>query len=597
MATIQPTIETAAGEKDSASKRWMYFWALLFLASVPLLIPYMIDMWAHDRYRYFPFALLATGWLVYNRFDGRFYPPRSWFSWGVISIACVLIAGSAVIQFPWFAAVGFVLIALCCLHAMRGHEDTSLLVCGLPLLTFIQLPRADVLLTQKLQDITTWLSSVMLDASAVPHTVSNRVIQLADRELFVAEACSGIQSVFTLGFLACVLLAFRRRPVWLFPVYLLIACLLAVLANVIRVTVVALGIAWFQIDMTAGWSHDMIGYLALIIAGLFLLSFDHLLVTLLHIVQPESEFNPLISAWNFFAVRTDVEVVADPQINRDAIQDATRRDQASAAFLWANRLSGSPVAKIGFACLIGLIAIGSAVQVLRSSKPKDILFSNESLVFDPDPKMLDPSLHALRVVSHTPNRGYEDPRLGANSDVWECETGDVKAQFVLSQPHKGWHELCDCYERLDWMLINRNIKSAGEMESLGVSSKSPQAIEVPYVVARFKKDPGQFGYLLFAGIGSDGALIPAPSSLSAFTHRIWNRIDGSGVWNQDEVIMLQMWVTSPRKLTAKNLQELEDDFVAARATFAEAIAANASHYSGDEGQVAARTLNHLGETL
>ncbi|MGZ7227087.1 archaeosortase/exosortase family protein, partial [Streptococcus pyogenes] len=76
---------------------------------------------------------------------------------------------------------------------------------------------------------------VLLDAFAVPHAVANNVIQLANRELFVAEACSGIQSVFTLAFLALLMIAWRRRRVWMTPIYLLIACLLAVFANVIRV--------------------------------------------------------------------------------------------------------------------------------------------------------------------------------------------------------------------------------------------------------------------------------------------------------------------------------------------------------------------------
>ena len=143
---------------------------------------------------------IFSSWLSgLQRSDGRLYPPRSWFSWCAIGFACLLIVGSAVIQFPWFAAVGFVIMAACCLAAMRGPEDRSLLVVALPLATFIQLPRADVILTQRLQSVTTWMSSVLLDITAIPHAVSNRVIQLKDRDLFVAEACSGIQSVFTLG--------------------------------------------------------------------------------------------------------------------------------------------------------------------------------------------------------------------------------------------------------------------------------------------------------------------------------------------------------------------------------------------------------------
>ena len=65
---------------------------------------------------------------------------------------------------------------------------------ALPLVMLINLPLGyDQLLTMRLQQITSGLSSVMLDVLAIPHALNNNVIQLATRELFVAEACSGLQ--------------------------------------------------------------------------------------------------------------------------------------------------------------------------------------------------------------------------------------------------------------------------------------------------------------------------------------------------------------------------------------------------------------------
>ena len=137
--------------------------------------------------------------------------------------------------------------------------------------------------------------------------------------------------------------------------------------------------------------------------------------------------------------------------------------------------------------------------------------------------------------------------------------------------------MCDCYERLDWRLINRDIRSGEGLEQLDVVTSDLDDSKVPYVIGRFKKEPEGYGYLLFAGIGSDGVLVPAPSSLSAFTHRVWNRIDASGVWNQSEVIMLQMWITTKEKLDHNTLRKLETEFVSARAAFASSIQANAAN--------------------
>ncbi len=223
-------------------------------------------------------------------------------SWIAIGVGVALTAFGIAIASPWICAVAFVSFAATFYFAATDKEGRSLIGLALPLVMLINLPLGyDQLLTIRLQQITTGLSSVMLDVLAIPHAVANNVIQLTTRELFVAEACSGIQSVFTLMFLATLLVSIYRRPIWLAPLYLVIAALLAIAANVLRVTVVAVGDVWLSIDLADGWQHELVGYSALCIATLFLLSFDHLVTTLLHPVDPvvDGENNPLITAWNF----------------------------------------------------------------------------------------------------------------------------------------------------------------------------------------------------------------------------------------------------------------------------------------------------------
>lgn len=583
MATVESFHESIAEEPaDSApSSSWRWFWLGLYCAVIPLLIPYFSGLWVYHRYRYIPFAIGAVVWLAYTRSDGKFYPPRGWVSWLAIVFGLLLVVMGVVFQFTWFAAVALVFISGALLYTLRGTNDDTLFVLVLPLLTLVQLIRLDVLLVRYLQNITTWLSSVLLDGMAmvngmaVPHAVANNVIKLSDRELFVAEACSGIQSVFTLSFLALLMVAWRRRRVWMAPIYLVIACLLAIFANVIRVTTVALAATWADADLAEGWPHDLLGYIALAIAGGFLLSFDHLIATLMHRVPEETDFNPLVTAWNYFALRPE-QAVASARTTQRELKQLESRDQGTSAVRWAQALVDNRGIQIGFAVIAGVISIASISRVVMSQKPAGFVASDAALVFDPPREILEESLRVLSIVDHKSNRGYENPRLGANSDIWECEWDDITAQLVLSQPHKGWHELCDCYERLEWRLLDRDIRSPEDFESMELDTDNEGAMKSTYVVARFKRPPGQFGYLLFAGIGSDGSFLDAPDSLSAFTHRVWNRIDSTGVWDQNEVIMLQMWVTSNERLKPKELLELQTEFVAARAKFGERITENAN---------------------
>ncbi|MCD0461695.1 exosortase U [Roseiconus lacunae] len=551
---------------------WRWFWLALAIVSAPLLVPYFVKLWSKPTYQYFPFAIGVVAWLAYQRSDGRFYPPRGMISWAAIGLGLFFIAFGAVFKFPWFGAVAAVFFATAMLRAMRGPYDRTLLVTALPLFTVIQLVRLDTLLVIRLQRITTWFSSVLLDGLAIPHAVANNVIQLADRELFVAEACSGIQSVFTLGFLALSVVAWKRRRVWTAPIYLAIACLLAVFSNVVRVTVVALAASLYEIDLAEGWSHELLGYVALGLAFAFLLSFDFLMTTIFHEVPSESEFNPLVSGWNQIAIRRG-EDDGERTTQRETI-DQLETDRQGVLFATAQRWIQNRNAQIGFLTVIVLIAGLAVFQVVTSRRPENRVEGDSDLVFDP-PSNLMGEMQTLSVVNHVSNRNYEVPYLGANSDVWECSSGDITAQIVLSQPHNGWHELCTCYERLDWLLLDRDIKSPEDLEIFEVETRNPDAMNSTYVFARFKQGPTARGYLLFSGIGSDGTLIDAPNSLAAFSHRVWNRIDSTGVWDQDEVLMLQMWVIVPDKLDPKHLNSLEKDFVAIRAKFADEIARNA----------------------
>ncbi|MEO1618947.1 MAG: exosortase U [Planctomycetota bacterium] len=569
----QPRDDVAAATTGvTPDPRWRWFWIALLLTTIPLMIPYLGGLWGRTTYRFFPFAIAGSAYLAYSRSDRQFYPPRGGFSWGAILFGVLLVLAASVLQFTWFSAVAFVIFCTMMFSAMRGEDDESLLLVALPLFSIIRLIRIDDLLVLSLQRVTTWMSSVLLDVLAVPHAVANNVIRLADRELFVAEACSGIQSVFTLGFLALMVVAWKRRRVWMTPLYLGIACLLAIFANVVRVTVVAYAASVSEFDLAEGWPHELLGYISLAMAFGFLLSFDYLVSTMLHRVPEETDFNPIVKAWNYCSLRPAGE---GGRFTQRDLRNLNAADAKSPIFRLAQQWVNHRVGQIGFLSVAVLLFGYATLQLIQSRKPANLIAGERALVFDPPSDLLNASTQNLTVVNHLTSRGFELPGLGANSDVWECQWQEGEVRFVLSQPHQGWHELCDCYERLEWTQLDRSIRSPDDFEKLEIETTSPDALKSSYVVARFKRGPAAYGYLIFSGIGSDGTLLEAPDSLSAMTHRIWNRIDTTGVWEQNEVLMLQMWLTVPEKLKPKELQSLEQEFIAVRASISDAVRVNA----------------------
>ncbi len=532
-----------------------------------MLLVYMKQMWALDQYQYFPFVFVVVGALLYKRFPGIFRPPANWYRWTQIALAMLMVAGSILVRSPWLTGVGFVLLASSFLGSNFGRDGRVLSPLILPLIMLIRLPLGyDKLLVIRLQSITTDLSSVMLDIIGIPHDASANIIRLANKELFVAEACSGIQSVFTLAFIAIALVTLLNRRIWLAPVYILIAIFLAVAANVMRVTSVAVGQAWYGVDLSEGWLHDLIGYVALLVAVLFLLSFDQLVMTLLHPVDPaedESVPNPLITAWNWLV----------------SSEDQQKSDQA------AERLPQSfsfelapPMIRIGFVLLIGLVSLGGAAQATRLTFFNDAanLAPARAMVMATSSELLEsPSYQHISVGNHQVNRGGSNERLGDNADLWEFQLDEITGQLVLSQPYRGWHELCICYEIRDWILINRQVAFPNPD-----ITDSDDPSDFPIAFARLKSG-NNFGYLMYTCVGSNGDVIQPPPKPGRLGTRFDDLVYSGDAYDRDDLMMLQLWVVSDKKLSLPQIAALKTDFLVARQTVVDAAKHNNAHSSGE----------------
>jgi exosortase len=558
MATAQTKSDSIREVRDLGSRQidWRLFWVALLIVSIPMMIPYLSHLWSIDSYRFFPFAFLAVGALIYARWDREFHAPRGWGGWLTIALGLMCITLGVLLPTKWLAAVGFVAFCGALLASMRGPADRSLVGLVLPLVLLIRLPLGyDQLLVIQLQSITSGLASVFLDLLAIPHAVANNVITLATRELFVAEACSGIQSVFTLTFIATLLVIVHRRPLWLTPVYIVIAILLAVAANTARVTTVAVGEAWFALDWATGWQHELVGYIALALATLFLLSFDQLITGMLHPIDPhndvEYEENPLIRLWNYMIdgrqfLPADGETVTTVAGGSGAV---AARLQSFLPLAWTRRI---------FYVLVAVATLGTVTQAVNMQRPRLITRPKE-LIFSPGAELFDGRLASIRVTGHQQMRGNTDPRLGENADIWTCQIDgtNVESEFVLSQPYRGWHELCICYEASNWMVLNREVQGSN-------SETGTEHPFEPLAVARFKRDDGVYAYLIYSGFDPSGDVIVPPERPGRLGTRFRDYLYGGDQFERDNVMMLQLFVVVPNKLHPDLLDSLTSDFVELR---------------------------------
>ena len=180
---------------------------------------------------------------------------------------------------PWIAAVSFQLGWGAALVANTGWRNAKR---WLPLWTFswiiVPLPFGmDEDLIIRLRGITTRISSSVLDQIGVLHNSYANVIELPGKPLFIADACSGIHSLYVLMAAALFICAWGHRGIFHSLMLLVSTFAIVLIENVARIVSVA--VAWGRgWDWSEGSSHEMLGVVLFCLSLLTILSTDQLLM-------------------------------------------------------------------------------------------------------------------------------------------------------------------------------------------------------------------------------------------------------------------------------------------------------------------------------
>lgn len=157
--------------------------------------------------------------------------------------------------------------------------------------------------SEQLQALATRLSTYIIQTFGIAAVSQGNVIQLTERPLEVARACSGLRMMM-LFFALCIGAAFvTQRPLWEKWVMIASAAPIAVAANVARIVLTAvvyeMATHWpslIDLDTASVWIHDWAGYLMMPI-GLLLLLVEMTLLSKLMIepVEHAIVINPIAS--------------------------------------------------------------------------------------------------------------------------------------------------------------------------------------------------------------------------------------------------------------------------------------------------------------
>jgi exosortase len=527
MASTQLSPPTTSREPVTRFLPWtlLTVGAVLLLAHLPLLVVHARQIWLRPHYQFFPLVLLGAAALAYARLRnfGPLTPAPARWSYPLVGLSWALLALAELLYSSWLGTVSALVLLAALLFALGGGR---LFRQAFPawLLLWLAVPppfELDRQLILSLQTLTAQWSSRVLDLLGVFHVMAGNVVEISGRRLLVEEACSGVNSLFSI--LACTLffVLWVRRPLVQSLLLLAAAVAWVLLANVARVTFVTYACARWGIDLTTGWQHEGLGLLLFAIALGLLWSTDRLL--------------------QFLLVPGKMSAVEKtPGASLNPGQDPGRTERFSVGLAgWGvgvayAALLAAHVALYGFG--VGEENAGAGPATAVQAAEGDVLPA----------QVASWERQGFKVETRNPGSAF-----GEFSRIWNYHCGQNLGAVSLDYPFPDWHDLTRCYTGQGWRIEEETVHPAAEADG-----------PVGHVEVRMTKPGYRSGYLLFCEFDPQGVVLEprrGGSYLSVHRHqsalrRWWQVMNGTPAPTPGDppgpVYQLQLFVESYAPLAA-----------------------------------------------
>jgi exosortase len=461
-------------------------------------------------------------------------PSQRYVNWlsnsSLVAGAFVMIC-AALFASPWLAYLAFVVFVAAWLFRVKDMAThNSLFYLAVPLLLIWQPPytpnvTGDGILIARLQLVSATLASMALDLLGVVHECPGTVLHCAGQSFGVEEACSGIQSFFSLLCFSALLTSFHRRKGLHSALLFSSSALWAVAMNAIRIAAIPYVFVTVGFDLSHGFVHTLLGLSTMAMGLLLLVSTDQLLSSLL-----SSEY----------------------AIQKKGDSSADENQMVNHRTSLLQRIIFVPATAI-FSTIFCL-QIFDIYSSWGETKRQVDFFAQDVLVDiakSDGPTQLDG--WTLQDYQHEDRvRGAD---FGERSDMWYYRGPSVTAMISLDQAYPGWHELPVCYTHVGWKIESREVIA-------GTNGW-------PFVQVRMRNAAGQFGWLFYCMFDQSGDPVQPPhnwNSLSALRERVKNRLSPSvrGTLFNLAAYQIQLFVTTSDELTVADLNDLNSRFLIAR---------------------------------
>jgi exosortase len=237
----------------------------------------MSTVWAtdptHSHGFLVPLIALAILWMRRDTFPvGADFRPRA--LWGLLFIAIGACAqlGGMFIHFLWLSHASLLFYIAGVVLLLWGWPVLKWAIPAIGFLVFmIPMPfRLQMLLHEPLKLLSTQLSTLALQTLGFPALREGTLIVMDQTELGVADMCSGLKMLMIFFAMSVAVALLVKRPLWERLIIVASAIPIAVIVNVIRITVTGILYKVASSELAEKVFHDFAGWLMMPLALFFL---------------------------------------------------------------------------------------------------------------------------------------------------------------------------------------------------------------------------------------------------------------------------------------------------------------------------------------
>lgn len=240
-------------------------------------------LWAGDQQGHGPIVLAVSIWLLWKNRDALFalpIQPNPEAGWSVLGIGLLLYLIGRSQDILIIEVGSIVLVVSSILLLLSGFHAVRLMWFPLFFMVFmVPLPGLFVdALTQPMKMAVSYMAEFILYHAGYPISRSGVILQIGQYQLLVADACAGLNTLFTLEALGLLYLNLIRHQSAMRNILLAILIVpISFAANVIRVMVLTLITYHFGDEAGQGFLHGFAGMVLFMAALMLIIACDGLL--------------------------------------------------------------------------------------------------------------------------------------------------------------------------------------------------------------------------------------------------------------------------------------------------------------------------------